>query len=458
VLVNVRGAIPEPHATELGGNTLWDTFLSVSPEVVAAIIAASVSFLTLVGSLLLQFYGIRRTGRDTEKTIEASNAQLTARLADQREQLNRTLAEQRERTLNERFATAADRLGTDKPSAVRLAAVYAMASLADDWEENRQTCVDVLCAYLRMPYAPDPGEKAPEPERRAFGASREVRHTVIRVITEHLKHDAAKSWQALNLDFTGVVFDGGDFSDAVFAGRRVSFFGARFSGGQVSFVGARFSGFVRFDRAEFSGGAVGFADAAFVGHVGFEDATFSGAAVFFDRAEFSGGQVSYERARFSGGFVGFTESRFSGGMVSFADAGFSGGQVGFLGAEVSGGTVVFGDARFSGGKVGFLGTRFSDGRVSFVGARFSGGTVIFGGTAFSGGTVDFDRAEFSGGTVDFGDARFSGGKVSFVGATFSGGTVDLSSAGNWSSPPKFPWTGTAPPGVKLPKKEEPSPA
>ena len=31
-----------------------------------------------------------------------------------------------------------------------------MAVLADDWEENRQTCVDVLCAYLRMPYAPDP--------------------------------------------------------------------------------------------------------------------------------------------------------------------------------------------------------------------------------------------------------------------------------------------------------------
>ena len=42
-------------------------------------------------------------------------------LEDQRKQLDRTLAEQRARTLNERFATAAEQLGSDKP-AVQLAA------------------------------------------------------------------------------------------------------------------------------------------------------------------------------------------------------------------------------------------------------------------------------------------------------------------------------------------------
>jgi hypothetical protein len=89
-----------------------------------------------------------------------------------------------------------------------------MAGLAEDWEKNRQTCVDVLCAYLRMPYEPDPAEGL------AFRADREVRHTVIRVITTHLKHDVAKakSWQSLNFDFTGVVFDGGDFTGAKFSG------------------------------------------------------------------------------------------------------------------------------------------------------------------------------------------------------------------------------------------------
>ena len=147
-----------------------------------------------------QIYGIRRTSRDTEKTLEAQGKQLDKTLKEQREQLgktledqgkqlDRTLAEQRTRTLNERFATAAEQLGDDKPPAVRLAGVYAMAGLADDWPENRQTCVDVLCGYLRMPYEPDPGQEAPEPERLAFRASREVRHTVIRVITAHLQKD-----------------------------------------------------------------------------------------------------------------------------------------------------------------------------------------------------------------------------------------------------------------------------
>jgi hypothetical protein len=70
-----------------------------------------------------------------------------------------------------------------------------MAGLADDWPENRQTCVDVLCGYMRKPYQADPGQDALEPERLAFRASREVRLTVISVITAHLKDDAAVSWQ-----------------------------------------------------------------------------------------------------------------------------------------------------------------------------------------------------------------------------------------------------------------------
>src|SRR5579859_5410995 len=118
----------------------------MSPEVTAAIIAAGVGVLTVAATVAVQISGRRATSRDTQQALAA-----------QLEQLDRTLAEQRTRTLNERFATAAGQLGGDKPPAVRLAGVYAMAGLADDWEKNRQTCVDVLCAYLRMPYDPDPG-------------------------------------------------------------------------------------------------------------------------------------------------------------------------------------------------------------------------------------------------------------------------------------------------------------
>jgi uncharacterized protein YjbI with pentapeptide repeats len=336
----------------------------MSSQVEAALIAGSVGVITLIGTLAAQFYGIRRTSKDT---------------------------------LNARFATAADKLGSEAP-AVRLAGVYAMAGLADDWPENRQTCVDVLCAYLRLPYDPDPGEAAAPANQAAYRADREVRHTVIRVITAHLQDGAAVSWQGLNFDFTGVVFDGGDFT------------GARFSGGLVDFTGAEFSGgTVRFDRAVFSGGKV-----------------------YFVNAEFSGGTVRFDRAVFSGGLVNFN-AIFSGGTVRFDSAEFSGGKVYFVNAEFSGGTVSFDYAVFSGGKVYFA-------------------------AIFSGGLVNFDRAVFSGSEVDFLGAEFSGSEVDFRSAEFSGGLVDFSGADDYRIPPAFPWADTPPPGVKLFKKEDQSQA
>ena len=68
-------------------------------------------------------------------------------------------AHDRTRVFNERFTAIAAQLGDAQP-AVLLAGVHAMAGLADDWKQNRQTCVDVLCAYLRLPYDPDPGDDA----------------------------------------------------------------------------------------------------------------------------------------------------------------------------------------------------------------------------------------------------------------------------------------------------------
>lgn len=391
----------------------------MNSQVAAAIIAASVSFLTLIGSLAAQYFGHRATSRDLE---------------EQGKRLDRTLAEQRTRTLNERFATAAGQLGSDKPPAVRLAGVYAMTGLADDWPENRQTCVDVLCGYLRMPYEPDPGQDAPEPERLAFQASREVRHTVIRVITPHLKEDAAVSWQGLNFDFTGVVFDSGDFR------------GVRFSGGTVSFDGAKFSSrrLISFTEAEFSGA-----------RVYFDGAEFSGRSISFVKAKFSDGYVSFDCAKFSGHSVSFGNARFSGGTVDFRSAKFSSGSVDFDRAEFTGSKVLFDLAEFSGATVGFDLAEFSGGAVSFD-AEFSGGAVNFIGAEFSGGWVTFG-ARFSGGTVSFDGAEFSSSRVLFGTAEFSGGEVDFSRVDDWSLPPAFNWTDTPPPGVKLPQKEDQSP-
>ena len=248
-------------------------------------------------------------------TVAGAGALVALVMAYRRQRVTEvSSAHDRTRVFNERFTAIAAQLGHDQP-AVRLAGVHAMAGLADDWEENRQTCIDVLCAYLRMPFEPDPGPDAPAAERLRFFAIREVRHTVIRVIAVHLSKDAPVSWQGRNFDFTSVVFDGVDLSGAEFSGGHVSFGGAKFSGGQVSF-GAKFSGSqVSFRRAEFSGGQVSFGSETLLSEVSLS------ADVDFAVAEFSGGTVRFGGAKFSAGQVSFDGAKFSGGTVDLRDPG-----------------------------------------------------------------------------------------------------------------------------------------
>ncbi|WP_165521774.1 pentapeptide repeat-containing protein [Micromonospora zingiberis] len=237
------------------------------------------------------------------------------------------------RLFNERFAKASEQLGSDK-AAVRLAGVYAMAGLADDWRDGRQTCVDVLCAYVRMPYTPTPQPPSgppPSAEAKAPPAAdaevppavaeaarvvreeRLVRHAVIRLIGRHLRLAAEDpaSWRGFDFDFTGAVLDGGDLSAAGFSGGRVSFERATF-GGRVSFSQARFDGaWVSFAGARFSDGQVTFDGATFGGgRVSFEGTTFSGGRVSFDGAVFDGMPVSFEGAAFRGGEVSFERARW----------------------------------------------------------------------------------------------------------------------------------------------------
>lgn len=382
--------------------------------------------------------------------------------------------EHRENTklFNERFAKAVELLGSDK-AAVRLAGVYAIGALADDWRGGRQMCIDVLCAYLRMPYTP-PAVLQPTGEPTATSAEgatatpiavdtpgrdpheeRQVRHTVIRLVRDHLCLQAnhPHSWGGRDLDFTGAVFDGGDFGGATFAGGTVSFSGAVFASGPVHFRDATFSrGTVDFTGATFRGGTLDFDGATFSGGtVTFARATFTGGTVTFDRSEFSGGRLSFARATFTGGTVSFGRSEFSGSIMSFAGATFTGGTVSFRGVEVSR------------SRVDFKGATFSGGTVSFSAAEFSGGWVDFEDAAFSGGTVDFST-RISGGTVVAWQpdrvVTFSGGTLSTTGtvtietfsALFTGGTVDLSKPRTWAVPPTFDagFAEPPPPGLLLP--------
>ncbi|MDX2531297.1 pentapeptide repeat-containing protein [Streptomyces europaeiscabiei] len=248
-----------------------------------------------------------------------------------------------DKALIERFGAAAEQLGTDQP-AVRMAGAYAMARLADEWPQERQMCIDVLCGYLRMPHAPDP--PTDDQALASWQREREVRVTVLRLIAAHLRDGAPTSWQGHDLDFTGAVLVEADFR------------GARFTGGDILFVKALFAG----DGTE---------------QIIFDEANFAeDSHVYFRLAEFRSGTVRFNRATFSGGWVTFDHARFTGGRVTFRDAAFTAGEVSFEGAE------------------------FSDGIVDFTGATFTGSAVNFGERHLSSIYRTVPPAHFSGGTVD----------------------------------------------------------
>ncbi|APY91357.1 pentapeptide repeat-containing protein [Streptomyces alfalfae] len=365
---------------------LWRVGRALTLAFVAAILVAGGVFYGLV--VLLDFQEIDSTTKLDAKTlfdlvklsfgvVAGAGALVALVVAYRRQRVDEAGAHRDATRLHtERFSQAVDRLGSDSP-AVRLGGVHALAGLADDAPDDnlRQTCIDVLCAYLQLPFTPDPGstEPAHQDEHHRYLALRKVRHTILGLIADHYRRPRGthRSWQGCDLDLTGVTIDCDmDFSDAVFSGGAVNLGRAVFSGGVVSFT-----------RAKFCGGAVYFGDAE-----------FSGGSVHFSGAVFSGGTVHFGDAVFSGGAVYFSGAVFSGGTVHFGDAAFSGSSVHFSDAVFSGGAVHFGDAVFSAGTVNFRGAIFSGATVNFRDTVFSSGAVYFSGAVFSGGAVYFTRA------------------------------------------------------------------
>jgi uncharacterized protein YjbI with pentapeptide repeats len=375
-----------------------------------------------------------------------------------------TVAYRRQRDLergrfDERFAAAAAQLGADT-TAQRLAGVYTIGALADENRTRRQQCIDLLCAYLRLPYDPAAGllrtvisehswpvGTATGKEQRTYESppnDREVRRAIIALMMARLRTEDQAPWRKSSFDFSDVLFDVGDFLGVTFR-RWVKFERATFSG-QFTFDQANFSRGVSFDDAKFSG-QVSFRKARFSG-ASFEGATFSGEVyldgvifrnqVSFDGAKFSG-KVYFRWANFRGSVidarwrVSFRRATFSAGHVSFATAKF-GRRIGFGRATLTSGDVRFSEAIFSGGEVefdyatfcgsgSFGKATFSGGHVSFRSATFLLGQVDFYVATFSDGVVSFQLTKFSGGDVMFENATFSGGQVMFDNATFSGGQV-----------------------------------
>lgn len=296
-----------------------------------------------------------------------------------------TEADAVERRITDLYTKAVDQLGSDK-APVRLGGLYALERLAQDNPGQRQTIVNVLCAYLRMPFTPPaeqpPTEDAPESEHTRFEArtqERQVRLTAQRILATHLRpgDDPGQPldtffWPDIDLDLTGATLT--DLNLDRCRLRAASFGGAKF-GGDAWFGAAKFTGAAQFSEAKFDRVA-GFNGAEFGGDAWFGGAEFSGDALF-GGAKFSG-NAWFSRVKF-GGVALFGWAKFTGLAAEFGDAEF-GGLAEFGDAEF-GGLARFGDAEF-GGDAGFVEAEF-------------GGPTLFGGAKFTGaagfGEAKFDR-------------------------------------------------------------------
>jgi uncharacterized protein YjbI with pentapeptide repeats len=297
-------------------------------------------------TVLLWRYGSAGPGVEldavrTAGTVTVAAGGAAALLLAARRQVH-TERDSGEQRITELYTRAVDQLGNGQ-APVRLGGLHALERLAKNNPAQRQTIVDVICAYLRMPYTPPaddhaPGEDAPEDAHRRYEQSRQelqVRLTAQRILSTHLQpEEAAVFWPNIDLDLTDAYLYQLDLTACHV--RRALFDGAKFAD-HAMFREMTFASDAQFNDAEF-----------------FRSAQF-GMAEFFGSAEFDGtkffGNAHFGEAEFSE-FAQFREAEF------------------FVGAQ-------FGEAKLSMG-------------AWFVGAKFSGHTWF--GEAIHTEYIEFDRA------------------------------------------------------------------
>jgi len=176
------------------------------------------------------------------------------------------------RRVTDLYATSVEQLGSDK-APVRLGGLYALERLAQDNPSQRQTIVNVLCAYLRMPYDPPENDAGPDADHMAHLAAvqeREVRVTAQRILAAHQRPEALDHWPGVHLDLSGATLVDANFSDCELY--EAKFTGTVFTGASAMFMRAAFTGVTRFSNATFQTLAA-FDGATFAGRLWFDAVT-----------------------------------------------------------------------------------------------------------------------------------------------------------------------------------------
>ncbi|MBP2322988.1 hypothetical protein JOF56_003373 [Kibdelosporangium banguiense] len=231
-----------------------------------------------------------------------------------------TRADATERRITDLYTKAVEQLGSDK-APVRMGGLYALERLAQDYRVQRQTIVNVFCAYLRMPYVLPGVEPTDDAEDRQRTQELEVRRTAQDILCAHLRDlprdPDNKFWAEMKINLSGAHLIALDlkrcqaqtaqFKSALFTGTAsfdssvfteyVSFESAIFTDEAV-FRATAFRGNAFFGSARFRGNA-SFASAKFAGSGMFESAVFERSAVF--KAAVFGNTTNFERVTFARG-------------------------------------------------------------------------------------------------------------------------------------------------------------
>lgn len=180
---------PSPSMSPVPDPSFWHSVLSADLSGLGPIATVIAAVIAIIGVLATRAQA-KRSADAAHRSVEANE-----RIADQVGK--RATAD----AFAKRYQDAAAQLGHEK-APVRLAGVYAMARLADDWEDQRQSCVDVLCAYVRMPVPKVKVDGQVVDDRGDL----QVRETIWSVIRDHVGPNAGgHSWQDREFDFNGAV-------------------------------------------------------------------------------------------------------------------------------------------------------------------------------------------------------------------------------------------------------------
>ncbi len=315
-----------------------------------------------------------------------------------------------EKLITSLYTSAVEQLGSER-AVVRLAALYSLERIAQSNPASRQPVVDVLCAYLRLPFTPKetrPGraERRSPSELLPVVEETHVRMSVQQVLRRHLVPPGTdvRSRRHRGFEMEGIrrrIL--GEFGDGVLAAD-VDREGEFWDGMHLDL---RFASLV---NLELRGARVASADLS--------EANFHG------RADFDGfattREASFVRARFYGpayfggcrfgGHAFFYKTRFK-GYVSFEGCRFD-RDADFVDASF-GGICHMTEASF-GGNAHFDGVTFHN-KVSFKGARFEQ-SAEFGTAAFWLESIRRKGAQFRH-VATFDGAKFDG-RVAFVTNTF----------------------------------------